>query len=312
MVETVVFVISAIVILTGALGVVLRKHPVHAALSMVQTLFGVAVLFVAMEANFLAAVQVIVYAGAIVVLFLFVIMLVGLDKVEKIETSPLTAQKPLAVLAGVAIFALMSVTFLNKDKNDPPVTGRQSATAALVTANSLETTEQQAANAQLASDVKAAQKQLDQLAPATASAADIEAATAQLELARAAVTNAANADSVARAELVDAVKAAQRRVDQLRSSGASSADIAVPQAQLDVARETVTNFDKAKQAAELNASDGNTKLLAKNLFNEYNFAFQATGVLLVIAVIGAVILARRPTAADHVNAVDTTGLETLR
>jgi NADH:ubiquinone oxidoreductase subunit 6 (subunit J) len=312
MVETVVFVISAIVILTGALGVLLRKHPVHAALSMVQTLFGVAVLFVAMEANFLAAVQVIVYAGAIVVLFLFVIMLVGLDKVEKMDTSPLAAQKPLALLAGVAIFALMSVTFLNKDKNDPQVTGRRSVTAALVTANDLGTDEQRAADAQLARDVKAAQKQLDQLATATASPADIEAATAQLASARGAVTDAANADRVARAELVDAVAVAQERVDQLRSSGASAADIVAPQAQLEVARNAVTNFDKAKQAAEQNASDGNTKLLAKNLFNEYNFAFQATGVLLVIAVIGAVILARRPSAADHVNALDTTGLETLR
>ena len=56
-------------------------HPVHAALSLILTLFGVAVLFVAQEANFLAAVQVIVYAGAIVVLFLFVIMLLGVDDV---------------------------------------------------------------------------------------------------------------------------------------------------------------------------------------------------------------------------------------
>ena len=49
----------------GAAGVILRSHPVHAALSLVLTLFGVSVLFVAQEANFLAAVQVIVYAGAI-------------------------------------------------------------------------------------------------------------------------------------------------------------------------------------------------------------------------------------------------------
>ena len=55
------------------------RHPVHCALSLVLTLFGVAVHFVAMEAHFLAAVQVIVYAGAIVVLFLFVIMLLGVD-----------------------------------------------------------------------------------------------------------------------------------------------------------------------------------------------------------------------------------------
>ena len=59
---------------------VASSNPVHAALSLVGTLFGIAVLFVAQEANFLAAVQVIVYAGAIVVLFLFVIMLLGVDR----------------------------------------------------------------------------------------------------------------------------------------------------------------------------------------------------------------------------------------
>ena len=63
----------------------LRRNPVHAALSLVLTLFGVAVHFVAQEAHFLAAVQVIVYAGAIVVLFLFVIMLLGVDRAEDLR-----------------------------------------------------------------------------------------------------------------------------------------------------------------------------------------------------------------------------------
>jgi NADH-quinone oxidoreductase subunit I len=62
------------------------RNPVHAALSLVATLFGVAVLFVAQEAHFLAAVQVIVYAGAIVVLFLFVLMLLGVDRAEDLSS----------------------------------------------------------------------------------------------------------------------------------------------------------------------------------------------------------------------------------
>ena len=78
--ETFVFLVAAAICLAGALGVVTSKNPVHSALSLVATLFGIAVLFVAQEANFLAAVQVIVYAGAIVVLFLFVIMLLGVDR----------------------------------------------------------------------------------------------------------------------------------------------------------------------------------------------------------------------------------------
>ena len=79
------FVIASAMVLGGALGVVVYRHPVHAALSLVLTLFGVAVHFVAMEAHFLAAVQVIVYAGAIVVLFLFVIMLLGVDQAEDLR-----------------------------------------------------------------------------------------------------------------------------------------------------------------------------------------------------------------------------------
>ena len=63
--------------LAGAIGVVVARNPVHSALMLVMTLFGVAVLFVQQRDPFLAAVQVIVYAGAIVVLFLFVIMFLG-------------------------------------------------------------------------------------------------------------------------------------------------------------------------------------------------------------------------------------------
>jgi NADH-quinone oxidoreductase subunit J len=97
-VDVTVFVVGAAVILSGALGVVLARNPVHAALMLVMTLFGVAVLFIEQQANFLAAVQVIVYAGAIVVLFLFVIMFLGVDRLENLAEEPLPAQRPLAVV----------------------------------------------------------------------------------------------------------------------------------------------------------------------------------------------------------------------
>ena len=105
--ELVVFVLASAMVVGGAIGVVVRSHPVHAALSLVLTLFGVAVHFVAQEAHFLAAVQVIVYAGAIVVLFLFVIMLLGVDTVDNLRVDPLKIQRPLAAVVGVAIVALM-------------------------------------------------------------------------------------------------------------------------------------------------------------------------------------------------------------
>ncbi|MGI8938426.1 MAG: NADH-quinone oxidoreductase subunit J family protein [Iamia sp.] len=110
MVEVFVFAVAAAVILGGAVGVIFSRNTVHAALSLVATLFGIAVLFVAQEANFLAAVQVIVYAGAIVILFLFVIMLLGVDRSEDLDVEPLVGQRPVAVaLGGLMVGGLVAV-----------------------------------------------------------------------------------------------------------------------------------------------------------------------------------------------------------
>ncbi len=121
--ETVVFVVAAAIVLAGALGVILSSNPVHSALSLVATLFAVAVLFIAQDAQFLAAVQVIVYAGAIVVLFLFVIMLLGVDRAEDLETDPLIGQRTLGLLAGGLlaaglIFVLVSSTITGAPGNE--------------------------------------------------------------------------------------------------------------------------------------------------------------------------------------------------
>ena len=110
--EYLVFFAAAAMMLGGAFGVVTLGNPVHAALGLVLTLFGVAVQFVAMEAHFLAAVQVIVYAGAIVVLFLFVIMLLGVDQTMDLSTEPLRIQRPLAAVMGVGMIALLAAAIV--------------------------------------------------------------------------------------------------------------------------------------------------------------------------------------------------------
>jgi NADH-quinone oxidoreductase subunit J len=112
-VEMFTFLLAGAICLGGALGVVLLKNPVHNALSLVATLFGVAVLFVNQGAYFLAAIQVIVYAGAIVILFLFVIMLLGVDRETDEGREPLVAQRPLAVATGLAILGLSLVALLS-------------------------------------------------------------------------------------------------------------------------------------------------------------------------------------------------------
>ena len=112
--DVLTFAICAVVVLAGGIGVITSRNAVHAALSLVLTLFGVAVLFIEQDAQFLAAVQVIVYAGAIVVLFLFVIMFLGVDRQEDLQAEPLEGQRPLALflvavsLAGVLALAATS------------------------------------------------------------------------------------------------------------------------------------------------------------------------------------------------------------
>jgi NADH-quinone oxidoreductase subunit J len=124
--EFAIFVVFAALALAGALGVVLASNPVHCALSLVVTLVSVAVFFLQQEAQLLAAVQVIVYAGAIVVLFLFVIMLLGVDRHESLRES-LRYQRPAALALGAILLA--EVLFL---AGNNWATGARSARGSLV------------------------------------------------------------------------------------------------------------------------------------------------------------------------------------
>jgi NADH-quinone oxidoreductase subunit J len=112
--ELFLFLLFAGIALAGALGVVLAPNPVHSALSLVTVLISIAALFVIQDAQLLAAVQVIVYAGAIVVLFLFVIMLLGVDRSES-TAETLRLQRPAAIVLGLAL--LVTLFILIHDPN---------------------------------------------------------------------------------------------------------------------------------------------------------------------------------------------------
>ena len=103
---TILFVVFAAIALGGAIGVVISRNPVHSALWLVGTLLAIAGFFVLQKAYLLSAVQVIVYASAIVVLFLFVIMLLGVDREESLG-DPLRIQRPLAIGLGLIGFVLL-------------------------------------------------------------------------------------------------------------------------------------------------------------------------------------------------------------
>lgn len=122
-----VFAVGAAMILTGAFGVILLRNPVHCALMLVMTLFGIALEFIDQSADFLAAVQIIVYAGAVVILFLFVIMFLGVDRRESPIPEATRFQRPLAALLGIV--ALVEILILSRV--DHWVSGTQSISGPL-------------------------------------------------------------------------------------------------------------------------------------------------------------------------------------
>lgn len=100
----VIFYIMALASIAGAIGVVTAPNPIHSAMFLVLTLMSFAVHYVLLGADLAAAVQVIVYASAVVILFLFVIMLLGVDKRETQE-EPLVGQRVIAAFVSIT-FAL--------------------------------------------------------------------------------------------------------------------------------------------------------------------------------------------------------------
>ena len=104
--ETVVFWILGPIALAGALGMVLSRNAVHSALWLVNTMLALGVFYVIQEAPFLGAVQIIVYTGAIMILFLFVLMLVGRDSSDSVVET-LRGQRVAAIVLGIGFAGLV-------------------------------------------------------------------------------------------------------------------------------------------------------------------------------------------------------------
>jgi NADH-quinone oxidoreductase subunit J len=109
-VEAVLFFIAAIGALGGALGVIAMRNPFYSVLALIIHLFSLAVLFLLLTAAFVAAAQVVVYAGAVMVLYVFVTAYVG--GVEEPVWEPIPGQRLLAPLLGIALFVELSLAVL--------------------------------------------------------------------------------------------------------------------------------------------------------------------------------------------------------
>jgi NADH-quinone oxidoreductase subunit J len=121
------FWICAVAAIAGAIGVVTSSKPVYSALSLALVMLALAVIYASLEAGFLFAVQIIVYTGAVLMLFLFVIMLVGVSTREALVDS-LRGHRLAACLAGVGLVALLALAV--GQAVTAPAVGLTDATAA--------------------------------------------------------------------------------------------------------------------------------------------------------------------------------------
>jgi NADH-quinone oxidoreductase subunit J len=131
--ETVVFWILGPVALAGALGMVLSRNAVHSALWLVMTMLSLGVFYVVQEAPFLGVSQVIVYTGAIMILFLFVLMLVGRDSSDSLVET-LRGQRVAATLLGIG-FAALAGAGVARATQELPVGGLEGVQGAGATDN---------------------------------------------------------------------------------------------------------------------------------------------------------------------------------
>ncbi len=106
MLAPVFFFLLAAVAIVSALGMLLSRNPVHSALSLILNLFCVAGLYLTLNAQFIGVVQVLVYAGAIMVLFLFVIMLLNLEALPRLQD--FDGRVALGYAGGTALLALLT------------------------------------------------------------------------------------------------------------------------------------------------------------------------------------------------------------
>jgi NADH-quinone oxidoreductase subunit J len=107
-IELILFFLLAALAIAGAVSLIVQRHPIHSALSLIVVMVALAGLYLLLGADFVAAVQIIVYAGAIMVLFVFVIMLLNAGEEERTNLSRIarTAGLPLAL----ALLALLATT----------------------------------------------------------------------------------------------------------------------------------------------------------------------------------------------------------
>ncbi len=132
MLETFLFFLFAVVAVVGALGMLIARNPVSSALWMIMTLFAIACLYITLSAEFIGVIQVLVYAGAIMVLFLFVIMLLNLESLPSLGA--MDWKNVVAFALGIAVLAqILAVISLRLDVMPVAISSAEAADATSAT-----------------------------------------------------------------------------------------------------------------------------------------------------------------------------------
>jgi NADH-quinone oxidoreductase subunit J len=126
------FVLAALAVL-GAVSLIVQRHPIHSALSLIVVMVALAGLFLLMGAEFVAAVQIIVYGGAIMVLFIFVIMLLNAGEEERTNFSKLATYAGMPLAVAVTGFIAAAIASSSGSLPAPVPSGALTSTRALCT-----------------------------------------------------------------------------------------------------------------------------------------------------------------------------------
>lgn len=127
----VIFFVLASIAVLGAISLIVQRHPIHSALSLIVVMVALAGLYLLMGAEFVAAVQIIVYGGAIMVLFVFVIMLLNAGEEERTNFSKLATYAGIPLAVAVAGFIAAAIARSSGALTAPAPSGALTSTKTL-------------------------------------------------------------------------------------------------------------------------------------------------------------------------------------
>ncbi len=277
------FFITAAATVASALMVVLHRNPVINALYLVLCFFGVAVLYVLLESHFLAALQVLLYAGAVLVLFLMIIMLMRLDQEQLMKVTPKPGKAlAVAVALGVILIIIGVVHSLSQPSSQkgPFLLQR-------------ETPEQMAAFL-----LDLGERRVD-VAPQKESLSEAD----KVRLARQALAALGTPEARAKTQWPepfrtmgpDGIEALRKALLNGLSPQRTLAQLRAPAGFKELNRADIAAFIRTAARARLAQLQdfGTTAAVGRELFSRYLLPFEAASILLLAAIVGVLLLARR-------------------